>query len=236
MTKLSLGTLACALFVSAPMAVDDVLLPGSRDLATAHFHDGSIQYSTVRSASADSAERELGLTRETTALTSYNGSPAILSVGSSVFNGKTYTDSAMVLRAGLTPVWEHYRFGTAGSRIVYDGARVQRTFTEGDSVLRHVDHTYNVRVFDFQELDEIIRSVPLRTGYHAILPLYSEGDDALEMDTVQVEGRDSAGVWAVRFADKVIIEHYGIDGRTRDLTRLEVERHAGGPHFRRVFH
>jgi hypothetical protein len=233
MTNLFLGALICALSVSAAAAADDVLLPGSQDLATAHFRNESIKYHTVRS-SQDSADRDVQQSTETTQLTSYKGSPAILFVQQSLAGGKTFTDSAMVMRAGLNPVWENYRYGTAGARIVYDGTRVQRTFLEGDSVLRHVDHTYDVRVFDFQELAQVIQSVPLRTGYQAIVPLYSEGDDALEMDTVRVEGRDSAGVWTVRFADKVIVEHYGIDSRTRAITRVETQRHTGGPIFRRV--
>jgi hypothetical protein len=75
-----------------------------------------------------------------------------------------------------------------GTRITYDGARVRRTDRQGDSVVRQVDHTYGVRVFPFAVLDQIVRAVPLREGYRAILPLYSEGDDALEMDTIQVVG------------------------------------------------
>ncbi|HKW47850.1 MAG TPA: alpha/beta hydrolase, partial [Gemmatimonadaceae bacterium] len=95
--------------------------------------------------------------------------------------------------------------------------------------------TYPFRVFNFNELDEVVRSVPLRPGYRAIVPLYSEGDNALETDSVDVEGTDSSGVWNVRFADKVIIGHYGIDGATRRIVRYEVNRHADKAHFCYLF-
>jgi hypothetical protein len=204
-------------------------------LVTTAFRGDSVRYHTIRSAGKDSADRDLGETADAAELTTYNGAPGILLVERTLAQGKPYIDSALVLRRGLTPVWETYHLGARQSRINYDGARVRRTDVEGDSVVRRVDHTYDVHVFHFAELDMIIRAVPLRPGYQTILPLYSEYDDALEMDTVRVEGRGPDGVWDVRFADKVIIAHYGIDGTTRQIARHEIERHAGGPHFRTVF-
>jgi hypothetical protein len=50
----------------------------------------------------------------------------------------------------------------------------------------------------------LVRSLPYRVGYTAILPLYSEGDDAIEMASVAVIGT-GADRWTVRFADPAII-------------------------------
>ena len=112
---------------------------------------------------------------------------------------------------------------------------MKRVVTTPDSSVAPSTTTYRVRVFHFNELDELVRSLPLRAGYHAVVPLYSEGDNALETDTVDVEGTDDTGVWNVRFSDKVIIGHYGIDGLTRKIVRYDVSRHADKAHFRYLF-
>jgi hypothetical protein len=189
----------------------------------------------VRFASAtDTVGAPLFETTDITTVTSYRGQPALLLVERNAANGKPYLDSALVLRRGLAPVWEHYQYEGERSSIDYDGARVRRTDAKGDSVVRRVEHTYDQPVFHFAELDWIVRAVPLRAGYRTIVPLYSEHDDALEKDTLSVEGRGADGVWNVRFADPVIIGHYDINETTRLIVGREVERHAGGPHFKVV--
>lgn len=231
--------LSCALLVAAcapPHArlltpTGGVLAPGATQLNTTQFRDASLAYKVIQAGSADARERQVAQSSDTTQLTTYNGVPAILLIQGSTTRGRLFSDSALVLRDGLSPVWEVQHAGTHVIRIDYSGRRVRRTDSAPDTAPRHVDHMYDVPVFHFNELTQLVRSIPLHAGYHAILPLYSEGDDALEMDTVRVEGQDSAGVWNVRFADKVIIGHYGIDGNTREMVRYEVERHAGGPHF-----
>ncbi len=208
-----------------------VVLPEDADLTTTHFHDASITYHVFQAGSANTPEREVAQSSDTTRLTSYKGVPAMLLIQGSTTRGRVFIDSALVRRDGLSPIWEIQHSGAHSIRIDYSGTRVRRSDSAPDTALRRVEHTYDVPVFHFNELNQLIRSVPLRAGYYAILPLYSEGDDALEMDTVRVEGRDSKGVWNVRFADKVIIGHYGIDGSTREMVRYEVERHVAGPHF-----
>ncbi|MEO7043043.1 MAG: hypothetical protein ABI035_12335 [Gemmatimonadaceae bacterium] len=228
----SLLLVACAQPYARPLTpTGGVLAPGTTELNTAQFHDASLTYQVIQAASVNTPERLVAQSSDTTRLTSYGGAPALLLIQGSTTRGRVFIDSALVLRDGLLPIWEVQHSGTHSIRIDYSGSRVRRSDSAPDTALRQVDHTYDVPVFHFNELNQLIRSVPLRTGYYAILPLYSEGDDALEMDTVRVEGQDSAGVWNVRFADKVIIGHYGIDGNTRDMVRYEVERHVTGPHF-----
>jgi hypothetical protein len=75
-------------------------------------------------------------------------------------------------------------------------------------------HLYEFPVFNFVELDALIRSLPLRVGYEALLPLYSEGDEAAEVDSVRVEAL-TPGVWRVRFADPAIVATIQLDGNSR---------------------
>jgi hypothetical protein len=129
----------------------------------------------------------------------------LLLVTTGEVRSKPVVDSSLVKRHGLAPVWEVSQF---------DG-KVKRWTYKGD-------------VFNFQELDDLLRSLPLREGYERILPLFSEGDDSLEMDTVRVMTRDAGGRWTLRFADPAIVATYEIDERTRRIVRHEhVSRRSG---------
>jgi hypothetical protein len=129
----------------------------------------------------------------------------LLLVTTGEVRSKPFVDSSLVKRHGLAPVWEVSQF---------DG-KVKRWTYKGD-------------VFNFQELDDLLRSLPLREGYERILPLFSEGDDSLEMDTVRVMTRDAGGRWTLRFADPAIVATYEIDERTRRIVRHEhVSRRSG---------
>jgi hypothetical protein len=132
---------------------------------------------------------------------------------------KPFVDSSLVKRHGLAPVWEVARFGSKITRWTYDGQRVNQ-------------HTYRVPVFSFQELDDLLRVLPLREGYERILPLYSEGDDSVEMDTVRVMSRSSDGRWTLRFADPAIVATYDVDEGTRQIVRHEFVLRRDGTVYR----
>ena len=118
---------------------------------------------------------------------------------------KTLIDTLFYHRHGLAPISEVSE---------YDG-KVKRWTYHGD-------------VFNFQELDDVLCSLPFTEGYERILPDFSEGDDSLEMDTVRVLGRTADGRRQVRFADPVIVATYEIDERTRRIVRHEyVHRKTG---------
>lgn len=228
--------IACAPTTRTSLApVAGLLSPGARDLATAHFRDASVKFHFTQLAPNEATPRRgPGDGQVETRVTSYKGVPALLFIRSFVGRGAPFLDTALVLRDGLVPVWEIHHQGTRRTRFDYSGSHVTVEVTAPDSVRRRVEHLYTVPSFHFNELDELISSIPLHSGYHAIVPLYSEGDGALEMDTVEVEGQDSTGTWNVRFADKVIIGHYGIDAATRTILRHDAERHTGGVRVRYV--
>src|SRR5579871_1390016 len=126
-------------------------------------------------------------------------------VTSGQVGSKTFVDTLFYHRHGLAPISEVSAF---------DG-KVKRWTYHGD-------------VFNFQELDDLLCSLPFTEGYERILPDFSEGDDSLEMDTVRVLGRTADGRRTVRFADPVIVATYEIDERTRRIVRHEyVHRKTG---------
>jgi hypothetical protein len=191
-----------------------VLLPGSADLAGTHFSARCDSMQRFGRAPGESTERALGAQRLTEQPTSYRGKPAILLV-TSVESAQPFVDSTLMYRDGLAPISEIVRIGPRSTRYDYDGAHVRITRATGDSTPTAREHRYPTPVFPFQQLDAVIRSLPLRAGYAALLPLYSEGDDSVEVDSVRVEGRGANGVWTIRFADPAIVATVGIDGKSR---------------------
>jgi hypothetical protein len=220
---------------SARPSIATVLLPGSSELSTSHLNTSATRYRVLTKPAPDSAEREVpGVGSASVTLTKHNGKPALLLVTGFVRAERTYADTALVMQDGLHPVWEVSSNGTRTSRWDYSGKQVKLTFTQADSGTQTRTHAYDVPVFHFNELDVLLRSLPLREGYEAILPLYSEGSDELEMDSVRVSARGADGVWPVRFADPAIVASYGIDGATRRIVRYSVVLRRTGGVSRRV--
>lgn len=175
-----------------------VLRPGAPEIASDHLGEATASYRLMK------ADSEIGRFRHEWHLAPNDG---LLLITTGEVRSTPFIDSSLVKRHGLAPVWEVSQFGSKHQRWVYDGPRVNQ-------------HTYDGPVFNFQELDDLLRSLPLREGYERVLPLYSEGDDSLEMDTVRIVSR-TGGRWTLRFADPVIVATYEIDDHTRLIVRHE---------------
>ena len=204
-----------------------LLLPGSTELTTSHLNADGARYRYLFKPAADSAEREVGTGGWAITPTQHNGKAALLVTTNFARGTQRFLDTALVMQEGLHPVWEVSRIGAKTMRWDYTGKQVRMAVTQPDSGTRNKEHTYDVPVFHFNELDVLIRSIPMREGFEAILPLYSEGSDELEMDTVRVNARGADGVWTVRFADPAIVATYGIDA-SRKIVRYEVFPRRGG--------
>ncbi|MGH7654918.1 MAG: hypothetical protein ACREN6_09670 [Gemmatimonadaceae bacterium] len=195
---------------------------------------GIYRYVT-RGASGDSAQRQLNAWRQSAHRTALKGTPVVLLVLGSLPGARpSFSDTALVTESTLSPEWETMSSGDTVTHIEYARTRVRRTVTQPGSRERVVEHTYDVPIFHFNELDLLIRSIPLQSGYNAILPLYSESTDALEMDSVEVRGTDSTGAWIVRFADPAIVSTYSIAPATRAILGLEVVPRKSGRTIRRL--
>lgn len=200
-----------------------ILEPGAPEIASDHFRD---ETQVLRLLKADS---EIGPVREDWRLVA-SGNLLLITTGQQ--GNRSYIDSAIVRRRGLAPISEMFRFGSTEARFTYDGAKVTYTRTTPDSGTRRVEHTYAHNVFNFQELDDLLRSLPLRAGYERILPLYSEGSDTLEMDTARVVSQATDGRWTIRFADPAIVASYQVDGRTRRIVSHEFVLRRTGVRYR----
>jgi hypothetical protein len=191
-----------------------VLRPGSLELTGSHLQNrcDTIWY---RSRDlGDTTDHVILAQRQEEVLPTLRGKSAVLIITRTTSS----IDSAAIYREGLTPIWETSRNAQRVKQFAYEGGyvRVRLNNANGSPILR--EHWYGLPVFNFVELDALIRSIPLRAGYAALLPLYSEGDDSLEVDTVRVVGVDSRGAWRIRFADPAIVATFEVHGATRQET------------------
>jgi hypothetical protein len=141
-------------------------------------------------------------------------------------------------RVGLVPVAERLDFRGATRRYRYEGAQVTGSVQAGDSASVPYARTFERRVFAFNQVEALVRSVPYRVGFHAVVPLFSEVDKALEHDTIDVlrRGAPAGGdsTWIVRFADPAITSEYTVDGAARAIRETRTTNRRSGTLFRYV--
>lgn len=205
-----------------------LLLPGTRELDVSALREETVDYRVLADSGAGSETRAFGMARSEIHATTYRGSPAFLLVTNTSRGPMRFMDSAFVRRDDLAPIREVNEFRGVHRQFDYDGARVQFVGRSADSTFRG-EHTYPRPVFGFNEVDILVRTIPLVPGYRAVVPLYSEGSDELEMDTIRVARPRADGPWDVRFSDPVIVSHYGVDPATRAIVSRVITRQDGGP-------
>jgi hypothetical protein len=210
--------------------------PASRGLVTSHVVDFSeVQRTLSRAATGDTTEHEsVRTTVEERLIPLADGGRGLMRISSGHYSAGDFTDTLVMHRDGLAPVWERlrYRRQRYAKEIEYGDASLHQVNHLGDST-RSFEKRFSLPVFAFSEVDLVVRSLPYASGYHTILPLYSEGDDSLEIDTVAVVGRAGHG-WTVRFADPAIVATYVIDSTSRRVTQYDVTSRRNGARARRV--
>jgi hypothetical protein len=107
-----------------------------------------------------------------------------------------------------------------------------------DSSSEQVDRTFPEAVFAFNEVEMLVRSLRCRSGATFVVPLFSEGDRAVEHDTLRVVSRsmsdDGRPVWTIDFADPVITTRYRVEANARVLVDAETRQRKSGVTFRLV--
>ena len=219
-------SLVAGLLVSRSLAGQATLGPADPSLVLSHLGERQHDYRYLMRNPGDTAEREFYRYHLEEHLVQDHGVAGLLIVKRSLTTGTPFSDSLFLRQDGLTPVWEHALIGNATFQWTYQGDRVRRTRTVADSTPVTTDTAYGVKVFAFNEQELVLRSLPLHAGFIAILPLYSEGSNQLELDTATVLAsaavkRGQGPAWTVRFADPAIIETYLIDAQTRVILSHE---------------
>jgi hypothetical protein len=207
---------------------------GSQDLRLAHlveYEDSSRVF--TQTSPADTTTRLLGTQWFAERMTRERERPGILLVKRSGNGTVIFTDTLMMLRDGLRPLWEHVRFGGGLKDIRFDGVHVHQVTYAHDSVIKTLDKDFSSAPFGFNQLEMAMRSLPLRVGFTTTLPLYSEGDDSVEVDTVTVVGviAGPPATWMIRFADPAIVSTYTIDTAQRRVIGSEVTNRKSGGRF-----
>jgi len=235
------GALCVSRTVSGQGATDTgqaptLLLPGSPLLEPPPLTDTAWRTSVLmRKATGDTVERPMARNRhEQRALTARPGHIVLTSFWEPPF---TTIDTMVFSRDGLVPETE--RLVYRGSRSYrYAGNRVTGTIQAPDSAPRAFDQTFAQRVFAFNEVDLLVRSLPFRAGARFVVPLFSEVDADVEMDTLSVVGPDSttrgASHWVIRFADPAIVSLYDVAAASRGVLSVETLQRRTGSRLRYV--
>ena len=223
----------------APLNIDHplvplVLSPGSGALQPLHARPDARARLLGRAATGDTTEQVLSeIRREERADEREATSLALIMSFSPPFAS---VDSLVVDPRTIAPLTEVLRVRGDVIRIRYDGPRITGSVQHGDSTPVPFAVTASEVPFAFNALDPIVRSLPLRAGFQAVVPLFSEIDRLVERDTLSVlEGeRNALGgtVWRIRFADAVIVSTYGVDGNSREIVSQEVTNRRSGRRFR----
>jgi len=216
---------------------DGVVRAGASYLEVAHIVDNvDNQRVMSRAATGDTSAKERGKVRIEQHVAPVNGVVNVQLIKLGHYAAGDFVDTMSMTRDGLRPITERMQFGSTVKTIHYDGDRLHETIQVGDSVPRALDRSFPMPVFGFNQLELVLQSLPLRPGFHAILPLYSEGDDSLELDTATVvklaqsSDRSPSASWTVRFADPAIVSTYVIDTLSRRITSYEVQARKSGMH------
>ncbi|MEO8453497.1 MAG: hypothetical protein ABI647_27180 [Gemmatimonadota bacterium] len=216
---------------------EDVLSAGSPQLVTAHLTSATLEIHNSVRVAPDSAIKPGGtqqLVLEEVPAPAAPGTMRVIHHSGTTTN--YFIDTLVFKRVGLAPIWEHlYQVSTTRNRkmtrmITYHGTSAEVVTQSNDSAARTDTIRFVAPPFGFNQLEQVLQSVPHREGYHAVVALYSEGDNAQELDTISVLGRSSDGKgWKVRFADRVFSAVYVVDATTRHLLSSESKAQKPGP-------
>ena len=122
----------------------------------------------------------------------------------------------------------------------YDRNHVAGTVQPHDSAQRAYDQSFPSNVFAFNEMELLVRSLPFKQGFSVVVPLFSEVDRDLEMDTLTVLGPDtSSGARWTRGGRcdspiRSIVKRYVIDRTSRAMLSLETVPRRGDVRMRYV--
>jgi hypothetical protein len=217
---------------------EGLLLPGSPLLTPPPLTDTAVHLVVyLKRGIGDTAEKKMADTRR--AQRAVPGRRDDILLTASWDPPYASLDSLVITRRGLVPLTEHLDFrGTFDYR--YDKNHVAGTVQPHDSAQRAYDQSFPSNVFAFNEVDLLARSLPFRQGLSVVVPLFSEVDRDLEMDTLTVLGPDTSGAgrggdaWVVRFADPVIVNRYVIDRTSREIIASETSPKKGNMRMRYV--
>lgn len=185
-------------------------------------------------AKRDTLEREIGLMEQGERFETVDGARLLIQVqGAAAFH---WSDTLSMDARSLAPRNEILYLGNRRILLTYRGREISRVVQVGDSAPSTTTSTHPHPPFAFNQLDLLIRSVPLKVGYRAILPLYSEVTDVLEMDTLEVQRGPVNGdhIWMLRFSDPAIVSQVGLHEKTREIHSYETTPRTGAGTMRRV--
>jgi hypothetical protein len=208
----------------------DTIQPGHVALSSGHLQS----YTVVRNLLLTRGDSTIpfGTQTETLSTGRLNGHPTLLDV--LVFDtprGKT-VDSSWVNRSTLLPV--RFQSNNAARAVILDfeQVRVRGRTVPSSGAPTVVDHQLGVQPFEWNTLGLAIGGLPLRVGYCAKLPVYSDRFGGVSWYTAEVIGkttiprkwRSAEPVWEVvaKAETPAPSARYWVSQRHRVVSRVQV--------------
>ena len=206
-----------------PLAPPVALVPGHPDLAGAELQLGEAAMVMRQS------QPEVSPTWQITETTTRDGDGTLVVVMAATLvrdSAQTVRDTARVAWPSLAPVSRHRVVarsgGTTVERLSYDGRAVVGVYGDAASP-SPLDLTLPEPVFDARSITLVARSLPLRAGYSATVPLFS-ASSRLETRTLTVVGRETietadgaVSAWIIEDQSEGPTRRYAVHPDTRDL-------------------
>jgi hypothetical protein len=160
-------------------------------------------------------------------VTDDHGVPVLFRV--SHFSGpkSDVTDSIMTRGTGLVPMWETSHQTSKLMHLRWDGRHTTGDVTPAGKATEPIDQTEAVAPFNSSDMGLLITSLPLTTGYEALVATYEYESGGLRLDTLAVTGRER-NAWVVRVSrgDSSSLT-YWYDSKAKHVVKLEI---ASKPH------
>lgn len=220
--RLAAAASVCALLAACTVQrIDERAIAPELALSTAHITEGTTRWRLT--ISKDSTTRELGVMTSATRYADYMGRPAILYVRTVPTPKGDITDSVLMFRRTLAPVWERSHQPTKVMSLLFSDSAVTGEWAPVDSTLRSVHHPIPRPVFDATAQSLLLGSLPLAEGYRTLIPIYSFERGGMELDTLRVVGSGRVKTrtggerhaWKVAFADPFITSTIWVDRQTK---------------------
>jgi hypothetical protein len=109
------------------------------------------------------------------------------------------TDSIMTRGTGLVPMWETSHQTSKLMHLRWDGRHTTGDVTPAGKATEVIDQTEAVPPFNSSDIALLVASLPLSTGYKALVATYEYESGGLRVDTLAVTGRKN-DAWVVRMS------------------------------------
>lgn len=216
---------ACGVACAPPLQLSPDSAPAPfRPLSPRRPADGTHGYSLVLRPAPDSTPRVVGTMTVSQSTLGAGGQRVVRRVITYDYGASGgVVDTTLSVASTLAPILERTR-KSSGADIVMDfSGRIVTGRMGPDSARKEIRDTLATPAFNTTDLELVVRSLPLRNGYRASLPVYDPEFGGYRHAELRVDGTARGGrEWVVRVRDRRLESVYRVDAASRALLGIDV--------------